>query len=262
MSHYNIDIELSRDVWYDESAANRVVERVDGLISEHKPLSLKIGQIWDTYGMSPDTCLIRIVTKPGKDSLVLATILTFGRDSGKEISYDFASAKIKALAWYKGQKYKAELETRYVHKTVNVRAGRSVKFEIIDRLKKWNKIKVDSIIDSWAVVYKNGIRCGYAYAPLLKDYPPPSTTLNRTAKRKGHTTTSTTYYSIKGTDDGYKWNKTDYTAKITISKDLARLIGTRDAQFYYDCLENFYDTTDPWLLEMTIAEISSMCSIM
>lgn len=157
---------------------------------------------------------------------------------------------------------KAVLDTRYIHKTVNVRAGRGMKHDIIGRLQIGDKVEVDSIIDSWALVYINGKKHGYAYAPLLKYFPLPTTTISRATKKKVYKKTINNYNSIRGTDDGYKWNKTDYTAKIAISKDLARLIGTRDTKFYYDCLEDFYDTTDPWLLEMTVAEVASMCSIM
>ena len=73
---------------------------------------------------------------------------------------------------------------------------------------------------------------------------------------------NSTYDSIRGTDNGHKWNKTAYEAKMNLCKDLAKRIGRRDAKFYYEFLEEFYNDSDPNLLNMTIAELSGMASVM
>jgi uncharacterized protein YgiM (DUF1202 family) len=156
------------------------------------------------------------------------------------------------------------LPTKYVHNTVNVRAGAGTHFKIIGKLYKGDKIEIDSLKNNWAIVYKNGERKGYVYANLLKDHPFTSTDTEISDNSNNNYIYHRIgiYWSIGGTDDGYKWNKTVYEAKMNLCEDLARRIGRRDAKFYYDCLEEFYNTSDPNLLKMTIAEIAGMASVM
>lgn len=166
---------------------------------------------------------------------------------------------------------KTKLETNYVHKTVNVRSGRGLQYRVIGKLNVRETYLVDSIVDQWALVCNiDGSKLGYAYGPLLKERPAPDPTStmakNQSSKsrqpfRRRDNSSFGNNSSIRGTDNGYKWNKTAETAKKSICKDLAKRIGTGDAQFYYGCLEEMYDTTEPMLLEMTIAEVAALCSV-
>jgi hypothetical protein len=68
------------------------------------------------------------------------------------------------------------------------------------------------------------------------------------------------YTDIRGSDDGYKWNKTLYAAKIDLCNDIADRIGRNNGQFYYDCIEETYNTKDDYILRQRISTIAGLCT--
>ena len=69
-------------------------------------------------------------------------------------------------------------------------------------------------------------------------------------------------YHIAGIDDGYKWNRAVYTAKINLCNDIANRVGKYDGQFYYDVFEEFYSSDDPNILSQRISTIAGMATAM
>jgi len=67
---------------------------------------------------------------------------------------------------------------------------------------------------------------------------------------------------IAGSDNGYKWQKTNYEAKVNLCKDIAQRIGNHSWEYYYKSIDSFYKTTDSNILNQTIASIAGIFSVM
>jgi len=62
--------------------------------------------------------------------------------------------------------------------------------------------------------------------------------------------------SIRGTDNGYKWNRTSEIARINLCKDISRKFPQHDWKFYYDELDGLYSINEHWALSQRIADVS------
>lgn len=62
---------------------------------------------------------------------------------------------------------------KYAHNKINLRSGRGTNFKIVGNLDRGEMVEVDSLKEGWFIVYKNGIKKGFVYSKLLKDYPLP-----------------------------------------------------------------------------------------
>lgn len=69
------------------------------------------------------------------------------------------------------------------------------------------------------------------------------------------------YESISGSDNGYKWNKTSYDAQVNLCKDISSRIGGHDWNYYYDAINEFYNSNDANILNTKIAEVAGMVSV-
>jgi hypothetical protein len=95
----SIHLSLSVGVWDDETEANRVLEAVNLLIPKHLPLTTNDGR-WRYCNTSLDTCEIKILTEPGNDSLIIAIVAVYDQGKGRTVTYNFASARVRAMTWY------------------------------------------------------------------------------------------------------------------------------------------------------------------
>ena len=69
------------------------------------------------------------------------------------------------------------------------------------------------------------------------------------------------YESISGSDNGYKWNQTSYDAQVNLCKDISSRIGGHDWNYYYDAINEFYNSNDANILNTKIAEVAGMVSV-
>jgi uncharacterized protein YgiM (DUF1202 family) len=123
---------------------------------------------------SPSPSPQKKITKSKKShkKLIVAIIIIIGMF----IIYNLAKEKSKSPDSYgTTSNYKKNTQiTKYVHKPVNVREGRSTKFKIVGKLSRGEKVKVDSLDQGWLIVYDpSNNKMGYASAKLLKDAPIP-----------------------------------------------------------------------------------------
>jgi len=84
---------------------------------------------------------------------------------------------------------------------------------------------------------------------------------NVTTQKTERVTTQKTE-RVTGSDNGYVWNRSSNEARVSLCKDIARRIGKNEWQFYYDCLNEFYNTENPNLLNQQIATVAGMASVM
>lgn len=80
-------------------------------------------------------------------------------------------------------------------------------------------------------------------------------------------TPETPVESISGRDDGYKWHRVSNEALVSLCKDLARRLAEHDPRlkrydwkYYYDAINEFYNTDDPNVLSQQIASIAALAS--
>ena len=68
--------------------------------------------------------------------------------------------------------------------------------------------------------------------------------------------------TLTGKDNGYVWQAAGYETRVNLCTDLARRIDKPglDWKFYYGALETFYDTSDPQILHVSIAELAGMAT--
>ena len=97
--------------------------------------------------------------------------------------------------------------------------------------------------------------------------PPTNSTPSSTKKSiskpiQQHTSGTETLKILRGTDDGYAWRKAPHEARIDLCKDIAKRIGKHNGQYYYDNIEAFYETEEPGILRVKIAEAAGMISVL
>ena len=120
---------------------------------------------------SPQQKSVKKKKSPGKKIAVIFIIIL-----AVIIVYNIGKDKSKSpFSQRPNSTYKKNTSvTKYIHKSVNIREGRSKKFKLVGKLNRGEKIKADSLDQGWYAVYdsKND-KMGYASAKLLKDDPLP-----------------------------------------------------------------------------------------
>lgn len=71
--------------------------------------------------------------------------------------------------------------------------------------------------------------------------------------------------SLTGRSDGNDWNSASESSKRKLAGNLSRMVrekGISDcsANFYYDALNEAYDTQDATLLRQSIADVAGICT--
>ena len=86
------------------------------------------------------------------------------------------------------------------------------------------------------------------------DYSPSTSSSTPSSNNSDDYRSSTS--SSMSNSNGYTWNRASYSEKMDICRRMAR-ISTKGntADFYYDAYENFYDSTDPFVLENSIDDM-------
>jgi len=68
----------------------------------------------------------------------------------------------------------SQRDARWAHTPVNVRSGRSTSDPIVTGLERGERVEVDSLVDGWFRVFRNGQPIGYSASSVLNEGPPSS----------------------------------------------------------------------------------------
>ena len=68
----------------------------------------------------------------------------------------------------------SQRDARWAHTPVNVRSGRSTADPIATGLERGERVEVDSLVDGWFRVFRNGQPIGYSASSVLNEGPPSS----------------------------------------------------------------------------------------
>jgi hypothetical protein len=68
----------------------------------------------------------------------------------------------------------SQRDARWAHTPVNVRSGRSTSDPIATGLERGERVEVDSLVDGWFRVFRNGQPIGYSASSVLNEGPPSS----------------------------------------------------------------------------------------
>ena len=75
-----------------------------------------------------------------------------------------------------GDVFGSQRDARWAHTPVNVRSGRSTSDPIATGLERGERVEVDSLVDGWFRVFRNGQPIGYSASSVLNEGPPSSKT--------------------------------------------------------------------------------------
>mgnify|MGYP002836821351 CR=1 FL=1 len=73
-----------------------------------------------------------------------------------------------------GDVFSSQRDARWAHTPVNVRSGRSTSDPIATGLERGERVEVDSLVDGWFRVFRNGQPIGYSASSVLNEGPPSS----------------------------------------------------------------------------------------
>ena len=79
-----------------------------------------------------------------------------------------------AVAAGPGDVFSSQRDARWAHTPVNVRSGRSTSDPIATGLERGERVEVDSLMDGWFRVFRNGQPIGYSASSVLNEGPPSS----------------------------------------------------------------------------------------
>ena len=79
-----------------------------------------------------------------------------------------------AVAAGPGDVFSSQRDARWAHTPVNVRSGRSTSDPIATGLERGERVEVDSLVDGWFRVFRNGQPIGYSASSVLNEGPPSS----------------------------------------------------------------------------------------
>ena len=79
-----------------------------------------------------------------------------------------------AVAAGPGDVFSSQRDARWAHTPVNVRSGRSTSDSIATGLERGERVEVDSLVDGWFRVFRNGQPIGYSASSVLNEGPPSS----------------------------------------------------------------------------------------
>ena len=74
-------------------------------------------------------------------------------------------------------------DARWAHVPVNVRSGRSTSDAIVAGLERGERVEVDSLVDGWFRVFRNGQPIGYSASSVLNEGPLPPPMAQSTGAR-------------------------------------------------------------------------------